>query len=390
MRQVSIRILAVLLVLIGLCTACKKNAEFTVKGVVADAAGEVMYLENVGVSSVTRMDSVKLTSAGEFQFKQPRPAYPDFYRLRLNNQLINFSVDSTETISLVADAETFATSYTIEGSEDAKAIKQITLAQLDANQVIQRLRKEYEEGLLADTLYASEIKKASAAYKEVALKYIYSAPMSTAAYFALFQQIDGMLFFDLYDAADSKAYGAVATSLDRVYPESPRAKHLHNLALQSIKVIRSKNQKSAPSELANVKTNEVGFMDIELPGLKGESVKLSEVAAGKPTLICFTAYSLEWSPALNMALADFYAKYHKQGLEIYQISLDDDSHFWKNAASNLPWVCVRDPQSVYSQVAALYFVRQLPAFFLLDSKGTLVQRIEEPKQFEAAIKSVVK
>ena len=390
MRQVSIRILAVLLVLIGLCTACKKNAEFIVKGVVADAAGEVMYLENVGVSSVTRMDSVKLTSAGEFQFKQPRPAYPDFYRLRLNNQLINFSVDSTETISLVADAETFATSYTIEGSEDAKAIKQITLAQLDANQVIQRLRKEYEEGLLADTLYASEIKKASAAYKEVALKYIYSAPMSTAAYFALFQQIDGMLFFDLYDAADSKAYGAVATSLDRVYPESPRAKHLHNLALQSIKVIRSKNQKSAPSELANVKTNEVGFMDIELPGLKGESVKLSEVAAGKPTLICFTAYSLEWSPALNMALADFYAKYHKQGLEIYQISLDDDSHFWKNAASNLPWVCVRDPQSVYSQVAALYFVRQLPAFFLLDSKGTLVQRIEEPKQLEAAIKSVVK
>ena len=365
MRQVSIRILAVLLVLIGLCTACKKNAEFTVKGVVADAAGEVMYLENVGVSSVTRMDSVKLTSAGEFQFKQPRPAYPDFYRLRLNNQLINFSVDST-------------------------AIKQITLAQLDANQVIQRLRKEYEEGLLADTLYASEIKKASAAYKVVALKYIYSAPMSAAAYFALFQQIDGMLFFDLYDAADSKAYGAVATSLDRVYPESPRAMHLHNLALQSIKVIRSKNQKSAPSELANVKTNEVGFMDIELPGLKGESVKLSEVAAGKPTLICFTAYSLEWSPALNMALADFYAKYHKQGLEIYQISLDDDSHFWKNAASNLPWVCVRDPQSVYSQVAALYFVRQLPAFFLLDSKGTLVQRIEEPKQLEAAIKSVVK
>ena len=349
-----------------------------------------MYLENVGVSSVTRMDSVKLTSAGEFQFKQPRPAYPDFYRLRLNNQLINFSVDSTETISLVADAETFATSYTIEGSEDAKAIKQITLAQLDANQVIQRLRKEYEEGLLADTLYASEIKKASAAYKEVALKYIYSAPMSAAAYFALFQQIDGMLFFDLYDAADSKAYGAVATSLDRVYPESPRAMHLHNLALQSIKVIRSKNQKSAPSELANVKTNEVGFMDIELPGLKGESVKLSEVAAGKPTLICFTAYSLEWSPALNMALADFYAKYHKQGLEIYQISLDDDSHFWKNAASNLPWICVRDPQSVYSQVAALYFVRQLPAFFLLDSKGTLVQRIEEPKQLEAAIKSVVK
>ena len=44
--------------------------------------------------------------------------------------------------------------------------------------------------------------------------------MSAAAYFALFQQIDGLLFFDLYDKNDSKAYGAVATSFDHYYPES--------------------------------------------------------------------------------------------------------------------------------------------------------------------------
>ena len=82
-----------------------------------------------------RVDGLrKLTAAGKFSFTKPRPAFPDFYRLRLNNQLINFSVDSTETISFVADAGTFATSYSVEGSENCKAIKNITLAQLDANQ----------------------------------------------------------------------------------------------------------------------------------------------------------------------------------------------------------------------------------------------------------------
>ena len=144
MKQISTNLLAVLCVMLLLFTACKKNSDFTVEGVVSGADGQMMYLENVGVSTVELMDSVKLTAAGKFSFTKPRPAFPDFYRLRLNNQLINFSVDSTETISFVADAGTFATSYSVEGSENCKAIKNITLAQLDANQAIHRLRKESE------------------------------------------------------------------------------------------------------------------------------------------------------------------------------------------------------------------------------------------------------
>ena len=382
MKQISTNLLAVLCVMF---TACKKNSDFTVEGVVSGADGQMMYLENVGVSTVELMDSVKLTAAGKFSFTKPRPAFPDFYRLRLNNQLINFSVDSTETISFVADAGTFATSYSVEGSENCKAIKNITLAQLDANQAIHRLRKESESGLLADSVYSRQVLEAAEAYKDVARKYIYSAPMSAAAYFALFQQIDGLLFFDLYDKNDSKAYGAVATSFDHYYPESPRAKHLYNLALQSIKVIRSQR----PMDLDKVEKKEVSFLDIELPDVHGENTKLSSVATGKVVLINFTAYMSEWSPALNMEFGDLYTRYHDKGLEIYQISLDNDVHFWKNAASNLPWTCVRDPQSVYSQTAALYNVKQLPAIFILDRKGNLVKRVDDVKKLEADIKSVL-
>ncbi|HIX86993.1 MAG TPA: DUF4369 domain-containing protein [Candidatus Parabacteroides intestinigallinarum] len=380
-RKRFVHIGAVLCVVSLVLAACKRQADFTVEGVVSGADGQVMYLENVGVSSVETLDSVRLTAAGEFRFERPRPAYPDFYRLRLNNQLINFSIDSTETISFVADAETFATSYRVEGSENCKAIKNITLAQLDANQAIGRARRAYEADQLADTAYARQVEEAVGAYKEVARRYIYSAPMSAAAYFALFQQIDGLLLFDLYDKEDSKAYGAVATSLDHFYPESPRAKHLYNLALQSIKVIRSQR----PVNLDNVEKEEVGYVDIELPDIQGVSRKLSALAPGNIVLLNFTAYMSEWSPALNMALGELYVEYHDKGLEVYQVSLDGDVHFWKNAASNLPWTCVRDPQTVYSQVAALYNVKQLPVIFVLDRSGNLVKRVDDMKNLAAEV-----
>lgn len=385
MKQISTRLLTVL----GLCmfflSACNNSSDFTVKGVVAGADGQLMYLENVGISNVVTLDSIKLAPGGKFKFTEKRPEYPDFYRLRLNNQLINFAVDSTETISFVADAGTFATSYSVEGSENSKAIKAITLAQLDANQAISRLRKEYEDKMISDTTYRMKVLAAADAYKEVARKYIYSAPMSTAAYFALFQQIDGLLFFDLYDRKDVKAYGAVATSYNHTYPESPRSKHLYNLTLQSMKVLRAQR----PVDYSNVETKEISFLDIELPDVRGEVVKLSMVAPGKVVLINFTAYQTEWSPALNMALGELYTKYHDQGLEIYQVSLDSDFHFWRNGASNLPWVTVHDPQSVYSQVAGLYNVKQLPALFILDRKGNLVKRVEDVKKLEADVKAVL-
>lgn len=385
MKQISTRLLTVL----GLCmfffSACNNSSDFIVKGVVAGADGQLMYLENVGISNVVTLDSIKLAPGGKFKFTEKRPEYPDFYRLRLNNQLINFAVDSTETISFVADAGTFATSYSVEGSENSKAIKAITLAQLDANQAISRLRKEYEDKMISDTTYRMKVLAAADAYKEVARKYIYSAPMSTAAYFALFQQIDGLLFFDLYDRKDVKAYGAVATSYNHTYPESPRSKHLYNLTLQSMKVLRAQR----PVDYSNVETKEISFLDIELPDVRGEVVKLSTVAPGKVVLINFTSYQTEWSPALNMALGELYTKYHDQELEIYQVSLDSDFHFWRNGASNLPWVTVHDPQSVYSQVAGLYNVKQLPALFILDRKGNLVKRVEDVKKLEADVKAVL-
>jgi len=366
-------------------TACRQTPEFVVNGVVAGADDQFVYLENVGLSAIEVMDSVKIHSSGQFAFKQPKPEFPEFYRLRLNDQWINFAIDSTETISIVADAGTFATSYSVEGSDNAIAIKEITLAQLDANQEIKRARRDAEANLISDIDLQQQIIDAVNNYKTVALKYIYTKPGSTASYFALFQKIDGLLFFDLYDKVDSRAYGAVATNYSHLYPESPRATHLTNLALQSLKVIRSERM----IDLDEITTQEIDFLEIELPDISGEKIKLSDIARGKVVILNFTAYQTEFSPGFNQILDNIYARNHENGLEIYQISLDSDLHFWKNVVINLPWTCVYDPQSVYSQSAAVYNVKQLPTLFILDRQGTLVKRVDDVSALEKDIQALL-
>ena len=236
-----------------------------------------------------------------------------------------------------------------------------------------------------DSTYQESSLKAIASYKETALKYIFGAPASPAAYFALFQQIGGLWFFDLYDRADSKAYGAVATSYKAYYPESPRTKQLESLALQSLRFTRGERRSSM--QLNDAK--EVSFIDIDLPDVNNKQVKLSEIAQGKAVLVNFTAYQSEWSPSFNMKLYELYDKYKERGFEIYQISLDNDAHFWKNVASNIPCTTIRDPQSVYSSIAAIYNVRQLPALFLLNKKGEMVKRIESIDTIESDINAVL-
>ena len=76
------------------------------------------------------LDSVKLEGDGSFHFKQVRPVSPEFYRLRVDDKVINFSVDSTETVLVKAPYTDFATAYTVEGSPNSSKIKDLTLKQM--------------------------------------------------------------------------------------------------------------------------------------------------------------------------------------------------------------------------------------------------------------------
>ena len=133
---------------------------------------------------------------------------------------------------------------------------------------------------------------------------------------------------------------------------------------------------------------ETSIIDVPLKDVDGKLHHLTDLK-GKVVLLDFTTYAAATSGIRNLALRDLYSKYASQGLEIYQVSFDTDEHFWKTAADNLPWICVRDPQGPYSSFISLYGLTQLPGSFLINRSNELSVRLPENADLEAEIKKLL-
>ena len=371
---------ALLILVFIIIISCSGKNQFTVKGTINDGNNKMLYLENVSISKVFTLDSIKLNKSGSYKFKHKRTSAstPDFYRLRLNHQFINFVIDSTEVITINSDTLNFAKAYTVEGSAESEHIKALSLLQLKTSETFNKLQKQYLSQSITVDEYSKEANACIDEYKNEAKNYIYNNPASASAYFALFQQINSLLLFDPYDKADSKAYGAVANNWNQRYPDASRTKHLVKLFTSSLSVIRGEQANNLDSNTIEGKE----YFDISLLSIDNEEYRLSEAGKNKVVLLDFIAYAMNESPSHNQQLARLYEKYYAKGFDIYQISLDTDEHFWKNAAYNLPWICVLDPQSVNSDIVKKYNVRELPAGFILDRNGDIVKRVEDYNSLE--------
>lgn len=370
-----------LALLMAFLNACDNTPKFKVQGNVSEAEGKTIYFEKSGIGGIVMLDSMKLGSNGNFNFADVRPESPEFYRLRVDGRVINFAVDSIETVTVNAAMDSFDTNYEIEGSESNVKIKELVLLQATLQQKVDKLgqNRSIPVGVANDSL-ASMVNN----YKEkVKREYIFKAPNSTYAYFALFQSLNGYMIFDpMNNKDDVKCFQAVATSLNNAYPHADRSRNLYNMVIKGLKNTRTSQQEpmAIPSELIK----EASTIDIELMDLKGNVRRLTDLK-GKVVLIDFMVYNNTVSPAHNLALRELYNKYHDRGFEIYQISLDANEHFWKTSVDNLPWICVRDANGEYSKYVSLYNVTALPSIFLMGRDNELKARGENVENIEEAI-----
>ena len=381
MKKVVYFLLA--LVLVGL-SACEDGPKFKVQGEVTGAKDKTIYLEASGLGGIVMLDSVELGSNGSFSFAEARPESPEFYRLRMGGKVINFAVDSTETITVKADAAKFDTGYTIEGSENNLKIKELVMLQAELQQKVDKLAQSKLPAGLAQNQLLALVND----YKEkVKRDYIFESPDKSYAYFALFQTLNGYMIFDpLANKDDVRCFAAVATSLNNRFPHADRSRNLYNMVIKGMKNTRTPQRETVEIDPSIIK--ESGIIDIQLKDLKGTQRSLTELS-GKVVLVDFTVYNNTMSAAHNLALRELYNKYHERGLEIYQISLDADEHFWKTSADNLPWICVRDASGSSSRYVSLYNVTQLPAVFLVDRSNTLKARGENIEDIEKAIQKLL-
>jgi peroxiredoxin len=369
-----------------LATACKdKGEQFEINGRIAEADGKTLYFEAVTLNGIEALDSTRLDEDGQFCFQGMRPFNPEFYRLRIDRQIVNLSVDSTETIHVEAELPDMGTDYEVEGSGNCQTLKEINNKLIALQQTIKDIANDKALTLGEQERLVHE--KINLYKNEMKMHYIMENPASAPAYFALFQTVNGSLIFNpISNPDDIKFVGAVATAWDANYPGTSRTENLHNIAIQGMK----NTKRPTPVSLEDIdpgKISAAGIIDIELPDIHGKNRKLSDIR-NKVVLLDFTAYSLPSSQERIMQMRGLYDKYSSLGFDIYQVSIDPDEHYWKTACEHLPWTCVYESRGEASGYLGSYLVRRLPTYFLINRHGDLVARDEQIDDLEKAIREL--
>lgn len=380
--------LAVSLMMLG-AVSCS-NKKFEVSGNITDAKDSLLYFENMSLNGAVVVDSTKLDADGNFSFAVDAPSAPEFYRLRIAGQIINVAADSTEHVTIKAAYPTMASQYEVSGSDECAKIKELAIGQMALQASINNIVRNTN---LNDDVMRDSIRVILAQYKEgVKNNYIFKEPMKAYAYFALFQTIalgyeNVLVFNPRSNEDDVKVFAAVATSWDTYYPKAERGLNLHNIAIEGLKNIRimkaEQQQTVDPS-----KVEYTGVIDIALPDNKGNIRKLSSLK-GKVVMLDFHLFETKESTTRIMQLRELYNKYHAQGFEIYQVSIDPDEHFWKTSVAALPWVCVHSDDGLNAAELGMYNVRDIPTYFLIDKNNVLQKRDVQIKDIDAEIKALL-
>ena len=383
---------AVIMVAALALTSCN-NKKFHINGNITEAKDSMLYLENISLNGPVKIDSVKLGEDGAFDFQENAmdSITPDFYRLRIANQTINLSIDSTETVTVKAAYPQMSYKYEVEGSENCNTIKELSLKQMLLQSNINGIIKNPNIGV--DSVDVIVTRMLNEYKQDIKTNYIFKAPMQASSYYALFQTIqlgntNSLIFNPRNNKEDVKVFAAVATSWDTYYPGAERGKNLHNIAIEGMKDIRIIENQMAQQKIDASKVQVNGCIELALQDNQGQIRRLSDLK-GKVVLLDFHAFASSESTKRIMMLRELYNKYHAAGLEIYQVSVDPDEHFWKTSTAALPWISVRDENGIQGKSLTLYNVQSIPTFFLIDRNNTLQARDAQIKDIDAAIKNLL-
>ena len=362
---------------IGICAAliglasCDNTPLFSIEGNITNAADSTLYLVAITQDKITPIDSVKLDENGSFRFEADAPSSPDFYSLVMNNHRIDLAVDSTEAINVNADSKSMDFGYTVEGSDCSKRIKEMIVR-----------RHELEKKLIAieenSSLFPKEITDSISLlineHKDWLVKnYIREHHSTLSGYYALMQGVTDIsgtysLFNPYQNRNDAKCYATIATSWQLNHPNSPRTYKLCDVANKAMKHTAPVTEKVL--ELDSELISETGIINISLPDASGKTQNIKNLS-GKVVMLDFTMYGAQESAERTIKMRELHNKYSNQGFEIYQISLDENLSFWKNAVDKLPWICVHETTG---QVTTSYGVQKLPTFFLINRANEVVIR----------------
>lgn len=305
--------------------------------------------------SQERITSVPLQADNTFvvDFTLDKPEYiylgPDEYNLVL------LIASPGETIAVVADVDDI-TRPVITGSELTAKMYRM----MDQNDVFSA--KSDSIYRMADSLNFAVEKQRSEYYRN-----IFQNEKPTLA---------SLVFLDMLDPVnDSVLFRNVVEELHKEFPDNAFVNDYMD-ELNKTPVAFTKG--SIPP-------------DILLNGPDDKPLALSSLK-GKIVLVDFWA---SWcKPCLTEIpnLSDLYKTYHKKGFEIYSVSLDRDKQAWTDAIDrfDMNWHHVSDLKYWESQAAIDWHVESIPATFLLDRNGVIIEKDLRGEQLKTVLEELFK
>lgn len=357
-------------VLITILAGCSKPERFILTGKITNAEGKMVYLEELKVSKINPLDSVKINKNGEFTFRY-HVGMPTFFLLRLSeDNFVTLLVDSAEQVTIKADALNFAREYSIEGSPGSALVQEL-------NSRLNRTKQKLDSVSLLYTYYAErsnyqELKsQLDAAYNDIveeqvafSTNFVQENPFSMASVLALYQKFDD----ESYVVRDLQSLRVAASALNAFYPESEHVKALYQNTLQLLAQERTAEISRLIDESGS------NSPEIVLPDANDREVALSSLQ-GKYVLLQFWSALDQNSRIMNPVLVEAYQKYRNRGFEIYQVSVDVNRQEWLDAIEDdrLSWVNVGDMNG--STLALLHYnIQRIPSNYLLDRDGRIIAR----------------
>lgn len=345
-----------------------------------------LIVSKLAFNKVLNVDTL-YTKKGSAKFKADvNEGSPDFYYLFNNGKkLASLVLQSGDKIKLTGTLEGITSVLGSKESEKFNNLeKEYTSAYFTFDSLSVAAKRAAQDN---DTVKEGELKqemvKFYVSYKRAIINYIFNNSRSITTVAPLYYMISPNLPV-FADDNDFLFYKRVYDSLQYIYPHSP---YITSLADDLEKVNRIIELDKKISEAQSL-----SFPDISLYDNAGKAQLLSQFN-GKVILLQFWTVSDSKQRVYNNDLKELYNKYHSQGLEIYQVSIDSDKTAWANVIKDqqLPWTCVCDPYGSQSQFVSLYNVTALPSMFLIDRVGNIVLKNEfDSEKLDKEIMKIIK
>jgi peroxiredoxin len=379
-------ILFILLLAFSACFRRENPDNFLIKGIIDGAEGQKIYLEELTVNQLNRIDSADTGADGRFEFSK-LPKETGFYLLKLENgKFITLNIGKGEKNEIHADVTKFPDEYVVTGTSGSTLLQEYFTKTAVNQHKLDSLSQIFVTGQGADNFYQIKQQIDSSFYQlfsnqKLFLRNLLSEnPGSMASLLLLNQRFANKILLD--EAENFYLFVKIDSNLFAKYPTNSHVAKHHERVL---KITRQKAEQ-AKSEALLAPGNPAPVLNLR--AVSGQTVSLASFK-GKMVLLNFWA---SWSPpcrAANIQLNEIYQKYHSGGFEIFGVSFDTNPDIWKKSVEidKLQWPNVSDLSGINSPVRKLYNLPEnLPYFYLVDKDGKILAKGFTVAQLKAILK----